>query len=68
MICLSLAVGFEEDLRGLACPAAIDRLRDALAYNGLTRDGDDRRMSKVFTGEVSSVQLAEALCSVQRFP
>ena len=33
MICLSLAVGFEEDRARLGLPAAVDRLRDALAYN-----------------------------------
>jgi len=31
MICLSLAVGFEEDRARLGLPAAVDRLRDALA-------------------------------------
>jgi hypothetical protein len=38
MICLSLAIGFEEDRARLGLPAAVDRLRDALAYNGLTLD------------------------------
>jgi hypothetical protein len=36
MVCLSLAVGFEEDRARLGLPAAVNRLRDALAYNGLT--------------------------------
>jgi hypothetical protein len=36
MICLSLPVGFEEDRVRLGLPAAVERLRDALAYNGLT--------------------------------
>jgi hypothetical protein len=43
-ICLSLAVGFEEDRARLGLPAAVDRLRDALAYNGLTPGSDARRM------------------------
>jgi hypothetical protein len=66
MICLSLAVGFEEDRARLGLPAAVDRLRDALSYNGLTLDGDDLLMAQALTGEVSGVQLAEALCSMQR--
>jgi len=37
MVCLSLAAGFEEDRSRLGLPAAVDRLRDALAFNGLTR-------------------------------
>jgi len=32
MICLSLAVAFEEDRVRLGLAAAVDRLRDALAY------------------------------------
>jgi hypothetical protein len=36
MICLSLSIGFEEDKARLGLPAAVDRLRDALAFNGLT--------------------------------
>jgi hypothetical protein len=35
MICLSLAVGFEEDRASVGLPAAVSRLRNALAYNGL---------------------------------
>jgi hypothetical protein len=38
-----------------------DRLRDALAYNGLTLDGDERLLARVLDGDVSSVQLAEAI-------
>jgi len=66
MICLSLAIGFEEDRARLDLPAAVERLRDALAYNGLTLDGDDLLMAQALTGEVSDVQLAEAICSMQR--
>jgi hypothetical protein len=66
MICLSLAVGFEEDRARLGLPAAIDRLRDALAYNGLTLDGDERLFAGVLDGRVSSVELAEAICSRPR--
>jgi hypothetical protein len=35
-----LAVGFEEDRARLGLPATVDRLRDALAYNGPTLDSD----------------------------
>jgi hypothetical protein len=55
MICLSLAIGFEEDHARLGPPAAVDRVRDALALNGLTLDGDE------LLGSVSSEQLAEAI-------
>jgi len=34
MICLSLAVGFEEDLARLGLAAAVERLRDAPVYKG----------------------------------
>ena len=61
MICLSLAVGFEEDRARLGLPAAVDRLRDALAFNGLTQDGDERLLAGV-----SAVQLAEAICPPAR--
>jgi hypothetical protein len=58
MTCLSLAIGFEEDRARLGLTAAVDRLRDALAYNGLTLDGYDLLMAQVLTGEVSGrVQL-----------
>jgi hypothetical protein len=66
MICLSLAVGFEEDRARLGLAAAVERLRNALAYNGLTLDGDDRLLDGVMEGSVSSEQLAEAICSAQR--
>jgi hypothetical protein len=65
-ICLSLAIGFEEDRSRLGLPAAVDRLRDALAYNGLTLAGDDRMTAGVLDGSVSSLQLAEAICSARR--
>jgi hypothetical protein len=66
LICLSLAVGFEEDRARLGLPAAVDRLRDALAYNGLTLDSDDRLLAGVLVGNVSNVQLAKAICSPRR--
>jgi hypothetical protein len=65
MLCLSLAVGFEEDRARLGLPAAVDRLRDALAFNGLTLDGDERMLAGVLEGSVSSVELAEAICSAR---
>jgi len=64
--CLSLAIGFEEDRARLGLPPAVERLRDALAYNGLTLDGDERLLAGVLDGSVSSVQLAEAICSPRR--
>lgn len=66
MICLSLAAGFEEDRARLGLPAAIDRLRDALSYNELTMDGDEALLAGAVEGSVSSVQLAEAICSARR--
>jgi len=66
MICLSLAVGFEEDRARLGLPAAVDRLRDALAYSGLTLGGDEGLLTGVLTGNVSGVQLADAICSPRR--
>jgi hypothetical protein len=63
MICLSLAIGFEKGCVRLGVPAAADRLRDALAYNGLTLDGDERVLVSVVDGSVSSVDMAEAICS-----
>lgn len=66
MICLSLAIGFEEDRERLGLSAAVDRLRNALKYNGLTLDGDDVLIAGVVTSDVSSEQFAEALCSRRR--
>ena len=66
MICLSLAVGFEEDRARVGLSAAVDRLRDALAHNGPTLDGDERLLTQVLDGSVSSVQFAEAISSMQR--
>jgi hypothetical protein len=66
MICLKLAVGFEEDRARLGLVAAVDRLRDALAYNGLTLDGDEQLLAGVLTGNMDSAQLAEAICSKRR--
>jgi hypothetical protein len=65
-ICLNIAVGFEEDRARLGLPAAVDRLRDALAYNGLTLHSDARLLAGVLAGDVSSVELAEAICSARR--
>ena len=66
MICLSLAVGFEEDRARLGLCAAIDRLRNALVENDLWLPDDDQLLAGVITGNVSSEQLAEALCSMKR--
>jgi len=66
IICLNLAVGFEEDRARLGLPAAVDRLRDALTYNGLTLDSDERLLAGVLVGDVSDVELAEAICSPRR--
>lgn len=65
MICLSLALGFEEDRARLGLPAAV-RLRDALAYNGLTLDGDERLLAGVLEGACPRADLAEAICSPRR--
>jgi len=45
---------------------ARDRLRDPLTLNGLTLDGDKRLFVGVTAGEVSGVELAEAICSPRR--
>jgi hypothetical protein len=66
MICLSLAVGFEEDRARVGLAAAIDRLRTALIANDLWLCGDDQLLDGVITGKVSSEQFAEALCSMKR--
>jgi hypothetical protein len=66
MVCLSIAITFEKDPARLGLPAAVDRLRDALAYNGLTLDSDERLVAGVLTGNVSDVRLAEAICSPRR--
>ena len=66
IICLSLAVGFEEDRAWLGLSAAIDRLRDALIENDLSLPDDDQLLAGVLTGSVSSEQFAEALCSMKR--
>jgi hypothetical protein len=50
----------------LGLPAAVDRLRNALAYNGLTLDSDARLLAGVLSGAVSGVELAEAICSARR--
>ena len=62
MICLSLAIGFEQDRTRVGLAAAVERLRDVLAYNRLTLDGDEALLAGVLQGTVSSVQLAEAIC------
>ena len=66
MICLSLAIGFEERRARLGLPAAVERLRDALKYNDLMLDGDERLLAGVLDGSVSSVALAEEMCSMRR--
>jgi len=66
MICLSLAVGFEEDRTRLGLLAAVERLGDALAYNGLTLDSDEWLLAGVLAGGVFGVELAQAICSPRR--
>jgi hypothetical protein len=66
VVCLSLAVGFERDRVRLGLPAAVERLGNGLAYNGLTLDGDEQLLAGVLIGEVSSIELAEAICSERR--
>lgn len=66
MICLSLALGFEEDRARLGLSAAVDRLRNALIENDLSLPDDDQLLAAVLTGNVSSQQFAEALCSMKR--
>jgi hypothetical protein len=65
LVCLNLAMRFEEDKARIGLPAAVDRLRDALAYNRLTLVGDERLLAGVLDGSVSSVELAEAICSTR---
>jgi hypothetical protein len=65
-MCLSLAVGFEEDRARLGLSVAIERLRNALIENDLMLPGDNELMAGVLAGEVSSQQFAEALCSMKR--
>jgi hypothetical protein len=66
MICLSLAVGFKEDRARLGLMAAVDRLRDALAFNRLTLDSDEPLLAGVLAGDVPGVELAEAISSPRR--
>lgn len=66
MICLSLAIGFEEDRARQGLAAAVDRPRDALYYNDLWMPGDDLLLDQVRTGQISSEQFAEAICSERR--
>jgi hypothetical protein len=61
MICLSLAVGFEEDRARLGLAAAVDRLRDALGYNGLTLDGESARQDLLALTPANYLGLAEDL-------
>jgi hypothetical protein len=56
MLCLSLAIGFEEDQVRLGLRAAVDRLRDALAYNGLMLDGHAALLKCVLASGISDVQ------------
>ena len=64
--CLSLAIGFEEDRSRLGLAAAVDRLRDALHYDDLWMPGDDLLLDQARTGQLSSEQFAEAICSEGR--
>jgi hypothetical protein len=66
MICLSLAVGFEEDRARLGLAAAVHRLRNALIENALWLSGDDELLAGVLAEKVSSQDLAETLCSMRR--
>ena len=66
ILCLSLALGFEEDRARVGLPEAIDRLRTALIANGLWLTGDDQLLADVLQGRLSSEQFAEALCSMKR--
>jgi len=66
MICLSLALGFEEDRVRHGVAEAVNRLRNALLKNDLWLSGDDQLLLGILTGEVSSEQTAEALCSMKR--
>jgi hypothetical protein len=66
MVCLSLAVGFEEDRARFGLPAAVDRLRKALIENDLWLSDDDRLLVGILAGEISSERFAEALCSMRR--
>ena len=66
MICLSLAIGFEEDRARLGLPVAVDRLRNALVENDLWLPGDDQLLAGVLGGDISSEAVAETLCSMRR--
>jgi hypothetical protein len=66
MICFSLALGFEEDRARLGLPAAIDRLRNALFENDLSLPSDEELFADVLSGNISSQQFAESLCSMKR--
>lgn len=50
----------------LGLQAAVDRVWDGLTYNGLTLGTDERRLVGVLDGSVSSVELAETICSSRR--
>ena len=39
---------------------------DALAFNGLSLDSDERLLAGVLAGDVSGVELAQAICSPRR--
>jgi len=66
MVCLSFAIGFEEDRERVGLRAAVDRLRDALVHNKLTLPTDERLLAGVIDGSVSAVELVEAICSMRR--
>jgi hypothetical protein len=66
MVCFSLALGFEEDRARYGVAEAVNRLRNALVENDLWLSGDDQLLSGILAGELSSEQVAEALCSARR--
>jgi len=66
MMCLRLAISFDEDLVRLGLAAAVARLREGLAYNDLTLDTDERLFARVMAGEIFGADLAEAICSPRR--
>ncbi len=66
MVCLSIALGFEEDRARFGLSSAVERLRNALAENHLVLPGDEELFAAVLKGSISSQELAEQLCSMRR--
>jgi len=52
-ICLSLAIGFEEDRARLGLSGGVDRLRHALQRNDLWQAGDEELLARVLADEIS---------------